>query len=79
MNAYSRRTIGWSIENHMRTELVIDALGMAPLRRARESGNTILHSDHGSHFTAWAFGQRLRAVGILPSMGSVGDNVTKIP
>lgn len=73
MDAYSRRIIGWSIDNHMRTELVIDALGMATLRRKPESGNTILHSDHGSQFTAWAFGQRLRAAGILPSMGSVGD------
>ncbi|WP_183176972.1 integrase core domain-containing protein [Amycolatopsis bartoniae] len=71
--AYSRRIAGWSINNHMRTELVIDALGMATLRRTPESGNTILHSDHGSQFTAWAFGQRLRAAGILPSMGSVGD------
>ncbi|GAB3588659.1 hypothetical protein GCM10027445_69830 [Amycolatopsis endophytica] len=73
MDAYSRRIIGWSIDNHMRTELVIDALGMATLRRKPESGNTVLHSDHGSQFTAWAFGQRLRAAGILPSMGSVGD------
>jgi len=73
MDAYSRRIIGWSIDNHMRTELVIDALGMATLRRKPNSGNTILHSDHGSQFTAWAFGQRLRAVGILPSMGSIGD------
>lgn len=73
MDAYSRRIIGWSIDNHMRTELVIEALGMATLRRKPDSGNTILHSDHGSQFTAWAFGQRLRAAGILPSMGSVGD------
>lgn len=73
MDAYSRRIIGWPINNHMRTELVIDALGMATLRRTPESGRTILHSDHGSQFTAWAFGQRLRTAGILPSMGAVGD------
>lgn len=73
MDAYSRRIIGWSIAEHMRTELVIDALGMATLRRKPESGETILHSDHGSQYTAWAFGQRLRAAGILPSMGTIGD------
>jgi putative transposase len=73
MDAYSRRIIGWSIDSHMRTALVIDALGMATLRRKTQSGNTILHSDHGSQFTAWAFRQRRRAAGILPSMGSVGD------
>ncbi|WP_460431775.1 IS3 family transposase, partial [Amycolatopsis echigonensis] len=48
MDAYSRRIIGWSIDNHMRTELVIDALGIATLRRKPEAGTTILHSDHGS-------------------------------
>jgi putative transposase len=73
MDAHSRRIIGWSIADHMRTELVIDALGMATLRRNPDPGSTILHSDHGSQYTAWAFGQRLRATGILPSMGTVGD------
>jgi putative transposase len=73
MDAYSRRIIGWSIAHHMRTELVIDALGMATLRRQSESGATILHSDHGTQYTAWAFGQRLRAAGLLGSMGTVGD------
>jgi putative transposase len=73
LDAYSRRIIGWSIADHMRTELVIDALGMATLRRKPEPENTILHSDHGCQYTAWAFGKRLEAAGILPSMGSVGD------
>jgi putative transposase len=31
------------------------------------------HSDHGTQYTAWAFGQRLRAAGLLASMGTVGD------
>ena len=31
------------------------------------------HSDHGSQYTSWAFGRRLRAAGILGSMGSIGD------
>jgi putative transposase len=73
MDAYSRRIIGWSIAHHMRTELVIDALGMATLRRQPDNGSAILHSDHGTQYTSWAFGQRLRAAGLLPSMGTVGD------
>jgi putative transposase len=73
MDAFSRRIIGWSIADHMRVELVIDALGMATMRRKPQEGGTILHSDHGSQFTAWAFGKRLEAAGILPSMGTVGD------
>lgn len=77
MDAYSRRIIGWSIAHHMRTELVLDALGMAILRRRASRGDeivdTILHSDHGTQFTSWAFGQRLREAGLLPSMGTIGD------
>jgi putative transposase len=58
----------------MRTELVTDALVMALLRRRPETdGSTILHSDHGSQFTSWAFGKRLVDAGIVPSMGSIGD------
>ena len=61
----------------MRTELVTDALGMAIIRRQPDKHSsdhsTILHSDHGSQFTSWAFGQRLRAAGMLASMGTVGD------
>lgn len=73
MDAFSRRIVGWSIADHMRVDLVIDALGMATLRRKPQEGGTILHSDHGSQFTAWAFGKRLEAAGILPSMGTIGD------
>lgn len=71
MDAYSRLIVGWSIANHMRTELVTDALGMAILRRQPQE--TIVHSDHGSQYTSWAFGQRLRKAGLLASMGTVGD------
>ena len=74
LDAYSRRIVGWSIDHNMRTELVVDALGMAVLRRRPTGdGSTVLHSDHGSQFTSWAFGKRLVDAGIVPSMGSVGD------
>jgi putative transposase len=69
--------VGWSIDDNMRKELVIDALGMAILRRQPEKqpagGRAVTHSDHGSQYTSWAFGQRIRAAGLLGSMGSVGD------
>jgi putative transposase len=77
LDAYSRVIVGWSIADHMRTELVTDALGMAIIRRrpAKEGadGQTVLHSDHGSQFTSWAFGKRLREAGLLASMGTIGD------
>lgn len=74
LDAWSRRVIGWSIADHLRTELVVDALDMACWRRkpAPHSG-LIHHADHGTQYTSWAFGQRLRSAGLLGSMGSVGD------
>jgi len=73
IDAWSRRVVGWSIADHLRSELVIDALEMAIWRRRPQPGATIHHADHGTQYTSWAFGQRLRAAGVLGSMGSVGD------
>jgi len=69
---YSRRIVGWSMADHMRTELVTDALQMA-LARRRPPPGLIWHSDQGSQFVALAFGQQARAAGIAQSMGSRGD------
>jgi putative transposase len=73
IDVFSRRVVGWSIDDNMRTELVIDALGMAIIRRQPDRHATILHSDHGCQFTSWAFGRRLVEAGLVPSMGSIGD------
>jgi len=73
IDAFSRRVVGWSIADHLRAELVVDALQMAIWRRNRREAGTVMHTDHGSQYTSWAFGRRLRAAGILGSMGSVGD------
>jgi putative transposase len=73
VDVYARRVVGHAMADHLRTELVLDALGMAILRRPVDRDRTILHSDHGTQFTSWDFGQRLRKAGLLASMGSVGD------
>ena len=57
--------------NHLRTELVLDALNMAIYRR--NPVGVVHHSDQGTQYTSIAFGQRCREAGIRPSMGSVGD------
>jgi putative transposase len=71
-DVYSRRIVGWAIDSHMRTELVLDALRMA-LTRRRPAPGLIWHSDQGSQFVSLAFGQQARAAGIAQSMGSRGD------
>ena len=73
VDAWSRRVVGWSIADHIRSELVVDAVQMAVWRRQPPAGQTIAHSDHGSQYTSWAFGRRLRAAGLLGSMGTIGD------
>jgi putative transposase len=72
IDVWSRMVVGWSMANHMRTELVLDALNMAITRR-QPRGGLIHHSDHGSQYTSLAFGSRCEILGIALSMGSVGD------
>jgi putative transposase len=74
IDAYSRRVVGWQFANHMRTDLVLDALRMALTRR--QSGadvELIHHSDAGSQYTSYAFQQVLDDHRVLGSIGSVGD------
>jgi putative transposase len=71
-DAYSRRIVGWSMADHMRAELVVDALQMA-LHRRRPGPGLVHHSDQGSQFVSLAFGQKARDAGIAVSMGSRGD------
>jgi transposase InsO family protein len=73
LDVYSRRIVGWSIADHLRAELVVDALEMARWRKRPVPGETVLHSDRGAQYTSWAFGHRLRAAGLLGSMGRVGS------
>ncbi len=73
LDVYARRIVGWSIADHLRSELVVDALEMARWRRRPAPGRTVLHSDRGAQYTSWAFGCRLREAGLLGSMGRVGS------
>jgi putative transposase len=71
VDAWSRRVVGWAMETHLRTELVLEALNMAVTQRQPEA--VIHHSDQGCQYTSIAFGKRCREAGVRPSMGSVGD------
>jgi putative transposase len=71
LDVYSRRVVGWAMETHLRTELILAALEMALTQRRPES--VIHHSDRGCQYTSYAFGKRCQEAGVMPSMGSVGD------
>jgi putative transposase len=72
LDAHSRRVVGWSIDNTQTAALVTSALDMA-IRNRNPHPGVIIHSDHGVQFTSWAFTERARASGLVPSMGSIGD------
>ena len=72
LDAHSRRIVGWAMADHLRSELVIEALDMAVWRR-RPTQSVVHHSDQGSQYTSLAFGRRLREAGLVSSMGSRGD------
>jgi putative transposase len=71
LDVFSRRIVGWAMETHLKTELVVDALNMAVGQR--QPSAVIHHSDQGCQYTSVAFGLRCREVGVKPSMGSVDD------
>ena len=72
LDVHSRRIVGWAMESHLRTELVVDALQMAVWRRKPAPG-LVHHSDQGVQYTALSFSERLKGVGITPSMGRTGE------
>ena len=71
IDVWSRKVVGWSMKDYLRTELVLHALGMA--LEQRKPSNVIHHSDHGCQYTSLAFGKRCLEENVRPSMGSVGD------
>ena len=71
LDVYFRRVVGWAMEGHLSTELVVDALRMAAWRRKPAPG-LVHHSDRGVQYTSLSFSERLREVDITPSMGRTG-------
>jgi transposase InsO family protein len=69
----SRRVAGWAIAEHMRTELIEDALRAAASLRGSLTGS-VFHSDHGSQYTSKDFANLCRDLGVTQSMGAVGTS-----
>jgi putative transposase len=67
MDLYSRRIVGWSMADHMRTELCLDALRMAINQRTNITG-LVHHSDRGVQFSSGDYRAALKAHGIECSM-----------
>ncbi len=73
IDCFSRRVVGWSIADHMRTSLVADALRMAAHIRGSLNG-AIFHSDHGAQYASREFVGLCGELGVTQSMGAVGTS-----
>jgi putative transposase len=74
IDVYSRKVLGWQFANHMRTDLVLDALKMALATRERVAEVRLIHhSDRGSQYGSGDYSQELDDHDVLASVGSTGD------
>ena len=73
IDCFSGRVAGWAIADHMRTELVEDALKAADALRGSLAG-AVFHSDHGSQYTSTDFAKLCTELGVTQSMGGVGSS-----
>ena len=74
LDLFSRRIVGWSLREDMRSELVVDALRMAWFQRSPDRrADLIFHSDRGSQYASSDFNQVLKECSIQPSMSRKGD------
>ena len=78
LDLYSRKVVGWAVDRRCEAVLVNDALAKAGGSRPT-SPSTIIHSDHGSQFTSWAFTENVRRLGLVDSMGTAGDCYDNAP
>jgi transposase InsO family protein len=69
----SRRLAGWAIADHMRTDLVTDALAAAERTRGSLAG-AVLHTDHGAQYTSRTFADACRQAGVRQSMSAIGSS-----
>jgi transposase InsO family protein len=73
LDLHSRRLVGYAIADHMRTQLVLDALVAAQRTRGSLAG-AVLHTDHGSQYTSRAFAAACQAAGLRQSMSPIGSS-----
>jgi transposase InsO family protein len=68
----SRRVIGWAVDDHLRTDLVLAALAMAVALRGERAGTVILHADRGCQYTGAALARFAHRHNLIRSVGRTG-------
>jgi transposase InsO family protein len=78
MDLCSRRIVGWAMADHLRAELVLDALTMATSTRSPSAG-LIHHSDRGVQYCCGDYRAELESWGMIASMSRTGDCYDNAP
>lgn len=73
LDIFTRKVVGFSCDDNMQTELILQALEMALGRQDVEDGQLLAHSDQGSQYASDAYNSRLRLAGIIASMSRRGN------
>lgn len=73
LDAFSRRVLGWALEDHLRAELALAALDMALLDRKPPPGSLIHHSDRGVQYACTDYTKRLQDHAVRLSMSAPGN------
>jgi putative transposase len=68
----SRRVLGWSVQDHLRADLVDQALTMAVVLRGALPGKVIFHADRGTQYTSAQIAELCAGLGLLQSVGRTG-------
>ena len=68
----TREVIGYAMADHLRTELVLDAVDMA-MRNGRLHADCIMHSDRGTQYTSAEYREKLVELGLRHSVGRTGQ------
>lgn len=71
IDCHSKAVVGWSMAEHMRTDLICDAIDMAATN-VRFADNAVFHSDRGTQYTSEQFAKHLASHGLTSSMGRTG-------
>lgn len=72
LDAFSRKVVGWALDDHLRARLALAALDMALAERRPAAGELVHHSDRGVQYACGDYARRLEQAGVLPSMSRGG-------
>jgi len=78
LDCFSKKVVGYAMAEHMRTELVTDALGIAARNGHIRKGVTIFHSDRGTQYTFAEFAAYTKDIGVQRSVGRTGIVMTML-